>query len=266
MTTLDAVLLGLVQGLTEFLPVSSSGHLVLVEHWLSIASPGVTFEVAVHVGTLFSILVMLRSDVLALVQSGFALCKQPGQLRSKYEHPLAGLVLVGILPAGVAGIFFKDFFEGFFGDPSAVGGLLIGTGLFLIGTRWLRKPTGALNWSRALIIGILQIAALLPGVSRSGSTIAGGMYAGVGPAEATRFSFLMAIPLLAGATVLEISDFIATSFTMHTLLTLGAGMLVAFVSGCFAIAWLLRIVAAGRFAAFGYYCCAVGVIALLTIK
>ena len=263
MTLIDAALLGLVQGLTEFLPVSSSGHLVLIEHWMAISSPGVTFEVAVHIGTLFSILIMLRKDIRALVDS--TLCIVGIRRDAKTSPRLCGLVLLGIAPAGVAGVLLKDFFKSFFNNPEAVGMFLILTGTVLIGTRYIRPPRGELTIFRVLVIGFVQILAIFPGVSRSGSTIAAGMFAGVKPDTAVTYSFLMAVPLLAGASVLEGIDLLSAPPSWDAVFTLLLGMVVSCLAGCGAIAWLLRALRRGQFSLFGYYCCTVGLMTALLL-
>lgn len=263
MTLLDAVILGLVQGLTEFLPVSSSGHLVLMEYWMGVASPGVTFEIAVHLGTLFSILIMLRSDIQACWRSILHLL---GFRRSaESSSRLSGLVLLGILPAGIAGMLFRSFFERFFDSPAAVGGFLMLTGAVLIATRFRRPAEGDLTVPRVWIVGLVQILAILPGISRSGSTIAAGLLSGIRAETAVTFSFLMAVPLLVGASFLEGLHLWSAPPSPESFPPLLLGMAVACLSGCGAITWLLRALKSGWFSSFGYYCCTIGVITILAL-
>jgi len=194
MSYFDAIFLGILQGLTEFLPVSSSGHLVLAEHILHAKNPGVAFELVVHLGTLLSVLIYFRRRILTLLSSFFKKTETDTR-RMNY------LLLVATIPAVIAGVFFKDFFESAFSAPVMTSIFLMVTGLILLLTALVPKGDNVVTLWRAIFIGIGQAIAILPGISRSGSTISAGLFAGVNPVAAAEFSFLLSIPTIAGAIV-----------------------------------------------------------------
>ncbi len=269
MSTLQAVILGLIQGLTEFLPVSSSGHLTLGKALLGVSQEGILFEVVVHLGTFFAVISAFREDVLWLLKgiAGFF----PNAERRKHHSQEAALRYIAYLfwatiPAVIVGLFFKDWVEQAFSDPFLAACLLIVTGLILLLSRLGLKSTGEVNIKRSLIIGISQAFAILPGISRSGTTISVGMLAGVNREEAARFSFLMALPAIGGAFILHLKDIGDTAFDTGHLLPLIAGFVVAYLSGLFAIKVLLAVVKKGRFDYFAWYCFAIGFIALYFLQ
>ena len=190
MTLMTAAILGLVQGLTEFLPISSSGHLVLAARLFGIEQPGLTFPIVVHLGTLLSVLIVYRRDVLGIV-----LAFWPGRKIDSdglVLRRLGWLVVLGSIPAGLAGLLWKDFFEKTFNNPVLVAGLLLVTGLILFSTGWIKRGqrlAGAMGMTDGLLIGIMQACAILPGISRSGLTITAGMWRQLTPATAARYSF-----------------------------------------------------------------------------
>ena len=255
MTPLQAALLGLIQGLTEFLPVSSSGHLALGQAILGIETGDVSFEVIVHFGTLLAVLTALRERIRNLVVG----CLHGD--RKAWQMVL--LLILGTVPAAVAGLVFKDFLASAFADPKAVSGWLIVTGIILWSTRSRageRTQTGL--WD-AIWIGVAQALAVLPGISRSGSTIAVGLWRGLDGREAATFSFLLSIPIILGATVLEVGDLVAHPPTREALVPLVVGACTAYVSGVVAIRWLLGILQGGRLDRFAYYCWGLGAMGLL---
>jgi len=254
LTTWEALILGLVQGLTEFLPVSSSGHLVLSQHLLGIDAPGVGFEVFAHLGTLGAILLHYRRDVLALAGSVLR-GRRDGNSR------LFLLLVLASVPLALVGIFFAEDVEAVFDSPRAAGVFLMVTGAALLGTRLLPRREGEPGPRSALVVGAAEALAALPGISRSGATIAAGLAAGVGRERAARFSFLLAIPALVGASALEV----ARGVPLHSLGPWLTGAAVAFASGYLALRWLLRVVRRGRLDRFGWYCLAVGLVAVLAI-
>ena len=244
----ESVLLGAIQGLTEFFPVSSSGHLVLAQALLGIHEEGVLLEVLLHVATLLVVLTYYRSDVAALLRPRFA----PAINRERL------LLIVGLIPTGIAGVFFKDQLESAYGSPRAVLIALAATGVYLLATRWAGKRGGEITFRIALLIGFAQAIAILPGVSRSGATIATALFLGVARPEAARFSFLLSAPAIAGAALLSVKDgFSATGFAWGPGLL---GMLTAGIAGWLAIGLLVRMVVSGRFDRWGYYCIAVAVV------
>jgi undecaprenyl-diphosphatase len=249
MSYLDAVILGIIQGLTEFLPVSSSGHLVLSQKLLEVDDPGVSFEILVHVATLFSVLIYFRGRISAMVRSLFDTSLPEARRLILY-------ILVGTIPAVVIGLLLKDQIESAFESPLMASAMLIVTGLILLSTRLAPRQTRPLGPGRALAIGVGQALAILPGISRSGTTITAGMLLGVAPDRAAEFSFLLAIPAIAGAAVLDIGD-----LSMLPSANLGpylVGGVVAFAVALVAVYLVLEAVRRGRFQWFGYYCLAAG--------
>ena len=215
MSLLDALILGLVQGFTEFLPVSSSGHLVIGQALLDIRIPGVAFETAVHVATLFSVLLVFRKRVGGLVTGVFRL--DPESWR------YVGLLALATLPAVVVGLGAREALEGLFEAPQVAGGALLVTGGFLWTSRRamarapLRKPG---VWD-AVFMGLAQAFAIIPGISRSGSTVVAGLWLGIEAEEAATFSFLMAVPAILGAAVLQLPELVAGAEGLEAAIGLG---------------------------------------------
>jgi undecaprenyl-diphosphatase len=253
----EAALLGLVQGLTEFLPVSSDGHLVIAETLLGMRTDGIVFEVAVHVGTLVAVLWYYRERLRALLAG--VLAGAPEALR--YTAKLA----VATVPAVLAALLARDFFERQFDRPAVAGLGLLATGTILMTTRWTQAGAtqGEPGWLHALLIGCAQVAAILPGVSRSGCTVAAALGLRVAPLAAAEFSFLMSIPAIAGAAVLQLPDLLG--LTGENGLDgphIALGTVVAAVSGLGAIWLFVRILRARRFHQFAWYAWAAGAVFL----
>ena len=229
MDTWEAALLGLVQGLTEFLPVSSSGHLVIAQELLATGAEGILFEIVVHVGTLGAIVAFYWRQLFALLQGVLA--------RSPDDWRYVGKLALGTLPAALVGVGAKDAVERIFAAPAVAGVCLVITGLLLWSTRSTlpraRRPEP--SWAMALGIGCAQAFAILPGISRSGSTVAAGLACGVAPLAATQFSFFLAIPAIAGAALVAIPDLGEANEAAFAAYAIGGT--VALVSGLAAI-WL----------------------------
>lgn len=256
MTWWDGVVLGLVQGLTEYLPVSSSGHLVLVEALLGVKMPGVVVEVALHVATLLAVVWVYRARIAELVRGAVA--------RDGAAWRYLLLLLIATIPAGVAGVLLEDYFARTFHSMTSLGLQFLITGALLWSTRAPRKapviPEPSL--AAAAGIGLAQAVSILPAISRSGATVAAGLWAGMDPVRAGEFSFLMSIPVIAGAAVLEVPKL------SHAALSVGAGPLLlsfaaAMVSGVFAIRWLVVVLRRGAFYRFAPYCWAVGLFTIV---
>lgn len=257
MSLWEAIVLGIVQGATEFLPVSSSGHLVLTQELLGISLPGVLFEVAVHVATLLSILLVYRERVARLVT---------GSLRGEAESlRYVGLLVVATIPAAVLGLLFKDGIEAIFDDPMVAGVAFLVTGLLLWTTRaaMKRNPAAHPVLGTAVIMGLAQAFALVPGISRSGTTVVAGLWAGVAGREAAAFSFLMAVPAIAGAAVLQIPDLQGAGLPVGPLL---AGSLAAAVTGVLAIRSFVVLLQKQAFYRFAYYLWPLGVGFILYLR
>jgi undecaprenyl-diphosphatase len=250
----DGLILGLVQGLTEFLPVSSSGHLVVTEAALGVRVPGVFVEVALHVATLVAVLIVYWRRILEL--STGALTGKGAAWRS------VGLLLLASVPAGIIGVLFNDFFERTFHALGIVGVDFLVTGAILWSAGRARvgdRPEP--DTKGALAIGLAQACAIMPGISRSGSTVAAGIWTGVDPVRAAEFSFLMAVPAIAGAAVLHLPDLSRESMAVG-MGPLALSFVAALVSGVLAIRLLVRLLARRAFHRFAPYCWALGAVTI----
>ena len=255
MDLLQAVVLGIVQGLTEFVPVSSSAHLVVVPWLLHWESPGLAFDTVLHLGTLLAVVAFFHRDVCALAQAWLSSLGR--RSLADPDGRLAWLIVLGTIPAGVAGAALGDYFERAFSSPQLVGVFLIGTSVILvaaeqIGLNSQRKVT-EMGWRGALGIGFAQAVAILPGISRSGSTIATGLAIGFRRAEAARFSFLLAIPVMMGAGASQLVSMARHPQPEAHLLYVLVGFVVAAVTGYLAIGLLLRYLRERTLYAFACY-------------
>jgi undecaprenyl-diphosphatase len=250
--------MGAVQGLTEFLPISSSGHLVLVQQALDGTTDPV-FVLLLHIATLLAVVIYFWEDVVALLRSFVG---RDTTKRSDLLYPL----IIGTAPAAIAGLLFESSVDKAFDSEGFVALALVITGLLLIVAARLPKgerSIAMLEPRRAAIIGLFQAFALFPGISRSGSTIVGGICNKLAPKEAARFSFLLSIPAIGGATLLKLSD-IASYDTANTIPYV-LGMAIAFVSGFAGIRVLMRAVTQGKLEYFGYYCIAIALVVIALI-
>ena len=256
-STLEAIVLGAVQGLTEFIPVSSSGHLVLVPEALGWGEPGLSFDVMLHVGSLVALLIYFSGDLIDLVR-GF-MAGDEGARR------MVVLLAIGTIPAAAAGLLLSDFFEEQFKDEGAAAIQLLFTAAILVGAeqvlRFHEKRTARTGESLremedlrapdALAVGVAQALAILPGISRSGSTIATGLALSVERDDAARFSFLLAIPALVGATILEVPELASSSLGFGAAL---GGLLASLVTSYAAIWGLIRYLKTNTLYPFAVYC------------
>ena len=264
MDALQALILGAVQGLTEFVPISSSGHLVLVPEVLGWTRPGLAFDVLLHVASLIALVVYFRSDLIAIV--GGAVRNEPGARR------LGLLLIVGNVPAGIAGLLLADYFEGTFEDASAAALQLLLTAVILVAAelmlaRHVRKQRRLrdiedLTVADSLAIGVAQAVAIFPGISRSGSTIAAGLGLRIERDAAARFAFLLAIPALAGAALVELPDL--GDVSLDTGAAIG-GFVSSLVFSYAAIAGLIRYLRANTLYPFAAYCVIAGIAFYLAV-
>jgi undecaprenyl-diphosphatase len=260
MDLLQALVLGIVQGATEFLPISSSAHLVLVPWLFGWPAPGLVFDTLVHWGTLVAIVVYFRDDLLALLVAG---------LRSLFERRigqdpmrrLAWFIVLGSIPAAVFGALLEGFFEGLFGAPRWVAVFLLITGLVLVASerigrrqRWL----DSLKIGDALSIGVAQAVAIAPGISRSGATIATGLVVGLQREEAARFSFLLGSPVILGAGLLQLVRLSHSAPSETALLAVVIGFVAAAVAGYLCIRFLMAFLQHRSLMLFAGYCWLVG--------
>ena len=266
-----AAVLGVVQGLTEFLPVSSSGHLVLFQNLFGLREPEIFFDVSLHVGTLIAICVFFFKDLKAMGSALFSSStwrrKNAGLWQSlcrEQETRLLGLILVGTIPTVLIGLIIRPMAEKIFSSVLIVGAMLIVTGLLLWFTRGINKgarDATQLTIRDALLIGTIQGAAILPGISRSGATIAMGLFTGLGRETAARYSFLLSIPAIVGAMVLELNEGLAAGFPPVKTVLLGT--CVAAVVGYVALSVLIHLVKKGSLYAFAPYCWFIGVAVII---
>jgi len=256
---IESLLLGILQGLTEFLPISSSGHLVVGQFLLDLQEPGVTYEVAVHVGTLAAVVAYYRGLIAEHAVGCFR--KEGGESRR-----LLGMIVAASIPTAIIGLLFEDEFEAMFSSPIAVGCFWILTGIVLVLVPRMRPGEHSITQIRvldAVVIGIAQGLAILPGVSRSGATIAAGMSRGVRPADAASFSFLISIPAILGATVLQMDSLTARNGQQWGVYLVGA--VAAAVVGYLAIALLIRLLNRRIIRPFGWYCIIAGALTVISL-
>ena len=263
MELLKAIILGLVQGLTEFLPVSSSGHLVIGSELLNFHEQGVVFDVCLHLGTLVSVVIVFREELLAMVKAPFALLLGRGDATDRHYFRWDMYVVLATLPAVFVGLFFKDAIQQLFSSVLVAYCMLVVTGLLMIIAQYLPERDEPLNWSRSILVGCAQACAILPGLSRSGSTIFVGMFLGIAREKIARFSFIMSIPAILGAAVLQFGELFQNPPTSAALLNLAAGTLMSAFAGYFAIKLLLDIIRRNRLQWFGYYCLLLATVGLL---
>ena len=243
----EMIILAVVQGIAEFLPISSSGHLVIFGHILGITKGSSTVNIVLHAGTLASILVIYWRRILDLLSS---------------DLRVIPLLVIGTIPAGVAGIIIKSKFRDLLESPLIAGFMLLITGGLLLLLKFLPQRDGeyqSLSWAKAFEIGLFQAAALMPGISRSGSTIVGGRLLGLKTEDAVTFSFLLAIPAIGGATVLEAKDLMEEGTGAIDPVALGLGAAVSFLVGIFALQWLIAWSRKGRLYLFAFWCIPVGI-------
>lgn len=263
MSLLEALILGIIQGITEFMPVSSSGHLQIGAAILGIESTNsLLFTVIVHGATVLSTLIVFWKDIVSIIKGLF-------KFELNEETKLVIYIIISMIPVGIVGVFFESKLELFFdGQIIFVASMLMLTGFILLATNYLKakNASGQLSNSKAGIIGIAQAIAVLPGISRSGATIATALILGVDKEKATRFSFLMVIPPILGATLLKVIDVIEQP-VLHTQISnaaLAVGFVAALVFGILACKWMINIVKKGSLVYFAYYCFTVSTITLIT--
>ncbi len=272
MNIFQALILGIVQGLTEFLPVSSSGHLVIFEHLLNTTLEDINFDVFAHTGTLFAVLVYYRIELFRIfgnfLKNPFSFGNNDRGEDGKKEFPgyWIWLIVIGTIPAGVLGILFEDYITIAFKSVNLVGFVLIGCGLILLSTRFIAIKSRKIGIMDAILIGIAQALAMTPGLSRSGMTISMGLFRGVDPVRAADFSFLLSIPAVAGAALLKALDVAQSLPSQSEFLAYIIGGITSFVVGYLSIIWLLKVIRRGNFSYFGIYCILMGIIAVLFVN
>lgn len=261
MSWLEALVLGLIQGLTEFLPVSSSGHLEIGNVLLDVqTSDHLLFAVVVHAATALSTIVVFREDILTLLRDLISF-----KWNESWSFTIK--IIISMVPVAVIGILFEDEISALFaGNLVLVGSALIFTSLLLFFTYFKKDTSGDVSYLSALVIGLAQSVAILPGVSRSGSTIATALLLGVDKVKATRFSFLMVLIPILGASLLKAKDYFEAPQVAGDIssISLLVGFFAAFISGFLACQWMIRLVRNGKLTYFAIYCLIVGVLAILS--
>lgn len=262
MTVIQAIILGIIQGLTEFLPVSSSGHLLLGHHFLGVNETGLAFDVALHIGTFIALIIFFYKDIFQLVLGIFG--------KSEMKR-LAWLLVFATIPAVVGGFLLQDLAESSFRSPALVAiNFIWVAGLMLAAEHYAknkkkRTELNEVTAKQGMTVGFAQVLALIPGVSRSGSTITTGIFVGLDRVSATRFSFLLSIPITFGAIVKVLASHEAISQISAEKTVFLIGILSALLSGLVAIRFLLRYLSKHSLAVFAYYRIVVGVIVLLLL-
>ncbi len=253
MTYLQAVILGLIQGLTEFLPVSSSGHLVIFQNFFGFTEPLIQFDVMLHLGTIIAVLVAFWQEIIRL-------------LRFPWRHDF-WVVIVACIPVGIFGFFLDDYVSALFSSTIAVGIALLVTGLlmFLSDRMTGYKKWKDITYKNALIIGLCQGCAIIPGLSRSGSTIFGALLCHLDRNTAARFSFIMSVPVILAAAGKSFVEAFSESGGVGIVPQYFVGMLVAAVTGWFAIRFFIRLLEKANMKYFAYYCWLVGVALLVKV-
>lgn len=263
MSVWQAILLGILQGATEFLPVSSSGHLVIVPHLLGWPNPGLALDTILHLGTLVAIVAYFWNDLWRLAHAALSSLR-----RRQLDDPdarLAWALVVATIPGAILGVLLQDFFEQLFGMPRVAAGFLLVTAALLLLSEYFAKrelPITAMSWWHAILIGLAQALAIVPGLSRSGSTIAAGLLLGYRREDAARFSFLLAIPIVLGGGLYQMYKVLRAGMGVVQLQIFGVGFLAAAITGYIAIAGLLMLVRRRSLWPFALYCAVFGLLVL----
>ncbi len=265
MNMIDAIILGAVQGASEFLPISSSAHLVIGQALLGVNEPSIFLEVALHVGTLLAVLIYYWKDVVGLLTSFVSYAAGRDRERHRDNYRMCWYIILGSIPAAVGGLLFKDWFEAKFDSAMFSGYMLLVTAGFLTATHFVKPSAKPITSVRAFLIGVAQFCAILPGISRSGSTIAAGLFQGIDARAAARFSFLLSLPAVAGAVLLKAVDLTKVAEPITDLPAFAVGALVSFIVGIAAIHWLLKILGGRKFYLFGFYCLLAGLFTIIYI-
>lgn len=252
MELFQAIILGIVQGITEWLPISSSGHLMIL-HELFGFGTDVAFDVLLHVATLVVILIVFWKDILAILKSLFA-------WRWDENTKLLLFIVLATIPTALFGLLLQDWLLGLFTNLLLLGVFFVINGLILLMTKFIAAPKKTLNWWQSLVIGLAQGLSIIPSLSRSGLTISTGMFLGIKKENLIKFSFLMAVPAIIGAAILELDKLVITD-----IVPVIAGTLASLVVGYLSLRWLIKLVEKSKLYEFGYYCIIVGLVILAIV-
>lgn len=243
---IQALILSIVQGITEWFPVSSSGHLALLQNFFGFQN--LSFDIFLHLASILAVLIIFWKDILNLLN-----------LKNRGNLKYITLIIIGIIPVGIIGYLFKNQIEAMFSKMIYLGIFFIVSGILVYSTKFFKEKKEKLNWFDSLFIGIFQVIALLPGISRSGATISSGMFRGLNKKEAVKFSFLMAIPVILGAAVLELKDLSVSEISYFALIL---SFIITFIVSLITIKLLLKILNNDKFYLFGVYNFILGVLVL----
>lgn len=258
MSITQAIILGIIQGIAEWLPISSSGHLVIAQVFFGLQN-SMFFDILLHIATLFVVFIIFRKEIWGII-------KVVVKFDFKSEYGRLGLyIILGSIPTGIIGIIFHDTFEKMFSNLWMVAAALFATGILLILTKLRKTGTHDLNSKNVLLIGLVQGVAVIPGISRSGSTISAGILSGVTREKVARFSFLLGIPAILGTSLFEFKDLSINQLMSNNWHAMIIGMLFAAIVGYFALKILLRIIKSDRFYLFGFYCILLSIFLLSTL-
>ena len=265
-----SIVLGIIQGLTEFLPISSSGHIVIAKELFFINSIGIFYEVFMHFGTSISIIVVFRKEITDIVFSFFTgikylLAKRSlnSELIKDRNFKLGIYIILATIPAGIAGVLFEGILLKLFENSFFVSIALIFTGIFLFSTRYIKEGNSNVKLFNSLLIGCAQALAIIPGISRSGMTVGLGLFLKIKREKAVRFSFFLSLPVILGATVLKLFEISNYNLNLEELIQIFIASLSAFFTGYIAIKLLLKVVIAGKFHIFSYYCILIGILGIV---
>ena len=255
MNTFQLIVLSIVQGITEWLPISSSGHLAIIQHLFHLNVP-VIFDILLHFGTIIAVLVFFKKEIAGIIGAIFKL-----DFRSEYGR-LVIYIIIASIPTAIIGFLFKDFFESLFYNQPAIGIALLLTGFILFFSSRKRGSKEISSWS-AIVTGIVQGLAIIPGISRTGATLSSGLFFGIDREKAARFSLLLSIPAILGASVID--------FNYKEIASIGVtnaimGIIISAIVGFFAIKLLVNVLKNHKFHLFAYYCWIVGLLTILFVK
>ncbi|MDY6786800.1 MAG: undecaprenyl-diphosphate phosphatase [candidate division WOR-3 bacterium] len=251
-----SLLLGIIQGLTEFLPVSSSGHLVLFRELLQIKTDNLFMEISMHFGSLLALIIYFRARILGLIGGGYNEIKE--RRENKTNLRFMGLVIIGMIPAVLAGLFLKEHIENAFTSVLFTGIMFLLTGGIILITKFVSRRSGKIRIKSAVIIGLMQVFALLPGISRSGITISSGILSGVSRKQAADFSFFMAMPLILGSFIMELRE-VSMQFEFYII----TGIVSSLIASYIAILVLYKLLESEKFYRFAYYLFPLGILTII---
>ncbi|MBN2694011.1 undecaprenyl-diphosphate phosphatase [bacterium] len=249
---------GAIQGLTEFLPISSSGHLHLFHGVVGDSNLPIFFAILLHIFSLLAVLIVFRKDIWRVIIGFF---KMIFEKKINPDGQLALFIIVATIPTAIIGLLLEDYFEKLFSNPIVISGTLFVNGVILFASKYFQQKDGVLTYKKSLIIGIIQGVAIIPGISRSGSTISAAIFLGVDRGVAGVFSFLLSIPAILGAGLLHAKDLTTLDSSVVSVSLVGG--LASFVFGLFSLVFLLKLIKKGKFYYFAYYCWLISILSFV---